>query len=123
MAVDIASDAIVHRLGGAAIVNLRLSATDARQTPPGISVLLGGTPQGAVAQMRQAFPNSKKWQKTTTVGSTTADAIRKAGFEIIPDATGRFPNHARVMHPQGLAGFSDDHLEALAKVLHETTGC
>lgn len=30
-------------------------------------------------------------------------------------------NHARVIHPQGLAGFTDENLEKLSKVFKETT--
>jgi hypothetical protein len=102
---------------------LRLSPVDRRQTPPGISVLLAGAPQQAAAQMRQAFPGSRKWQATAqTVGSSTAEAVRQAGFEIVPDPTSRFPNHARLIHPAGVAGFTDANLGALSAAFHDTTG-
>ena len=123
-AEDIAPETVVHRVGGGSLTNLRLSAIDRQQTPPGISVLLGGTPQEAAEQMRQAFPKSRKWLQTVSiVGTTTAESIRQAGFEIIPDPTSRFPNHARLIHPNGEAGFSDDNLAALAQVFQDTTGC
>jgi len=121
---EITPDTAVHRVGGGSVANLRLSLLDAQQTPPGISVLLHGTPQEAATQMRRAFPGSRKWRETAhTVGTTTAAAIREAGFDIVPDPTTRFPNHARLMHPQGVAGFADENLVTLAATFHDTVGC
>ena len=121
---EITPDTVVHRVGGGSVANLRLSPLDAQQTPPGISVLLHGTPQEAAAQMRRAFPGSRKWRETAqTVGTTTTAAIREAGFDIVPDPTTRFPNHARLMHAQGVAGFTDEHLVTLAATFHDTVGC
>ena len=106
------------------VANLRLSLLDQKEVPPGISVLLGGTPQEAAAQMRQAFPSSRKWRVTAqVVGTTTAAALRQAGFEIVPDPTSRFANHARLIHPQGTPGYTDTNLEALAQCFRNTTGC
>jgi hypothetical protein len=108
-------------VGGGNIANLRLSLLDVQQTPPGISVLLHGTPQEAAAQMQRAFPGSRKWRETAhTVGTTTVAAIREAGFDVVPDPTTRFPNHARLMHPQGVAGFTDEHLVILAATFRDT---
>jgi hypothetical protein len=74
--------------------------------------------------MRRAFPKSRKWQQTASmVGTTTAEAIRQAGFEIVPDPTSRFPNHALLIHPSGEAGFTDVNLAALSMVFSDTTGC
>jgi hypothetical protein len=74
--------------------------------------------------MRQAFPKSHKWCATAqTVGTTTAAALRQAGFEIVPDPTSRFANHARLIHPDGLSGFTDATLETLAQTFVDTTGC
>lgn len=121
---DIAPEMVVHRVGGGSIANLRLSLLEQNLTPPGISLLLGGTPQGAATQMRQAFPNSRKWRDSAhTVGTTTAVAIRQAGFELVPNPTARFPNHARLIHLSGVAGFTDANLEQLARVFHDTEGC
>jgi hypothetical protein len=108
-------------VGGGNIANLRLSLLDVQQTPPGISVLLHGTPQEAAAQMQRAFPGSRKWRETAhTVGTTTVAAIQEAGFDVVPDPTTRFPNHARLMHPQGVAGFTDEHLVILATTFRDT---
>ncbi len=121
---DISPDRLVHRIGGGSVANLRLSALDQEQAPPGISVLLDGTPREAADQMRQAFPRSRKWHATAGTGATTGAAeLRKAGFEIVPDPTTRFPNHALLIHPDGAAGFSDANLEGLARKFRETTGC
>lgn len=121
---DILPETEVHRVGGGSVANLRLSPLDAKQTPLGISVLLGGTPQAAAAQMRRAFPGSRKWRETVrTVGTTTAGALREVGFEIMPDPTTRFPNHARLIHPRGVAGFTDESLARLAATFRNTTEC
>ena len=74
--------------------------------------------------MRQAFPNSHKWRESAqTVGTTTAAAIHQAGFELVPDPTVRFPNHARLIHPSGVAGFTDTNLAQLTGVFRDTEGC
>ena len=120
---EISPDTVVHRVGGGSVANLRLSLPDAQQTPPGISVLLHGTLQEAAAQMRHAFPGLRKWRETAqTVGTTTAATIREARFDVVPDPTTRFPNHARLMHPQGVASFSDEHLVTLATTFRDTGG-
>jgi hypothetical protein len=121
---DISPETAVHRVGGGSVANLRLSPLDVKQTPPGISVLLGGTPQAAASQMRRAFPGSRKWWETAhTVGTTTAAALREVGFEIVPNPTTRFPNHAHLIHPSGNAGFTDENLAALAATFRNTMGC
>jgi hypothetical protein len=74
--------------------------------------------------MRQAFPKSRKWQAAAqTVGSTTAAAVRQAGFDIVPDPTSRFANHARLIHPNGFTGFTNASLAALSQAFRDTTGC
>lgn len=121
---DIGATTAVHRVGGGSVANLRPSALDQKQDPPGISTLLGGTPQEAADQMRKAFPRSPKWRDAThAVGTTTAGALRKVGFEIVPAPTSRFPNHARLIHPDGMEGFTDENLEMLAKTFRNTTEC
>jgi hypothetical protein len=120
---DISADTVLHRIGGSAISNLRLSVLDETLNPPGISVLLGGTPQAAANQMRAAFPRSRKWNAAHAVGTSTAAAIRGAGFELVPDPTTRFANHARLIHPAGVVGFTDENLKALAQTFQEMSGC
>jgi hypothetical protein len=121
---DIASETVAHRVGGGSIANLRLSLLEQKLIPPGISLLLGGTPQEAATQVREAFPSSRKWRESAqTVGTTTAAAIRQAGFDLVPDPTSRFPNHARLIHPRGVAGFTDTNLAQLTRAFHDTEGC
>lgn len=74
--------------------------------------------------MREAFPRSKKWKQAAgIVGTTTVASVRRAGFEVVPDPTSRFPNHARLTHPDGIAGFSAANLETLAQVFSNTREC
>lgn len=122
--MSVADDAVVHRIGGAAVDNLRLKPAEHGLTPPGISVLLGGTPQETAAQMRRVLPGSRKWARQAgTVATATAAAIRAAGFDVIPAPSGALPNHARLVHPDGAAGFTDANLAQLAGVFGTTMGC
>ena len=74
--------------------------------------------------MRHAFPKSKKWREASkTVGTTTAAALRRAGFEVVTDPTERFPNHARLIHPDNAAGFNEINLKRLAETFQDTQGC
>ncbi len=122
--MDVTPETVVHRVGGAAVDLLRLSPLDAAETPPGISVLLGGTPHEAAAAMRRAFPKSRKWMRLAgTVGTATVAAVRAAGFDVVADPTAKFPNHGRLIHPSGAAGFDDRNLGPLSQTFTETTGC
>ena len=58
---ELPGNVVVHRIGGGAIENLRLRATEKHLVPPGISVLVEGSPQEAAEQMRKAFPDSQKY--------------------------------------------------------------
>ena len=117
---EITPDTVVHRIGGGQKENLQLSSLEKELIPPGISVLLGGTAQAAAQQMRNAFPKSRKWQGSVMqVGTATVKAIRAAGFEVIMDATTRFQNHARLVHPDGVAGYTDTNLESVAQVFED----
>lgn len=119
---ELPPDTVVHRIGGGSVENLRLSAIDAQQTPPGISLLRGGMPTEAASQIRRAFPGSRKWRESANrIGTTTVAAIRRAGFDVLPDPTARFPNHVRLIHASGLAGFTDENLSILAAEFHNTT--
>jgi len=119
--LEFKGDAVFHRIGGGTLDNLRLKPAETHLRPPGFSVLSGGTPQEAARQIREAFPNAIKLHKAAeTIGSATLEAIRAAGFDVISDPTQKFPNHARVIHPQRLAGFADESLKKLSKVFKET---
>lgn len=114
-------DTLVHRVGGGSAGNLILKPQEATLNPPGISMLLCGTPREAAEAMRRQFPR-KAPRGSTIVGSTTVGQIRAAGFDVIIDATPRFPQHARLIHPQGVAGFTDDNLKRLAQCFQDHTG-
>ena len=49
--------------------------------------------------------------------------LAQAGFEIVPDPTSRFANHSRLIHPEGILGFTDANLDQLAKTFQDTMGC
>jgi hypothetical protein len=114
-------DTLVHRVGGGSATNLTLKPREAILNPPGISMLLGDKPEEAAEAMRRQFPRMAP-RGRTTVGSTTAGQIRAAGFDVIMDATPRFPQHARLVHPQGAAGFTNDNLKHLARCFQDHTG-
>lgn len=113
----------IHRIGGSIAENLRLKPAEATLDPPGISVLKAPTPGAAAEQIRAVFPRAKGLHEASkTVGSTTEEAIRSVGFEIIPNPTRKLPNHYRIIHPEGVAGFTDENLARLAEVFTNTTG-
>jgi hypothetical protein len=117
-------DTVAHRIGGSQVENLGLDPREKSLDPPGFSVLLGGTPQEAADQMRRAYPRATDLHtKAGTVGSATAASIRLAGFDVIRVPSRNLPNHGRVIHPQGVTGFSDANLARLAQCFQDTTGC
>ena len=91
--------------------------------PPGISVLLGGTPQEAAADWRAVFSKPGASAKAGIVGTADTERIRDLGFDVIPWPTPNFPNHGRLVHPtEGAAGFSAENLRKLADVFTNTAG-
>ena len=120
---NLAPNTAVHRIGGGEVGNLGLKPKERTLSPPGISILLNGTPESAAQQMRDAFPNATRLSAAAeTVGSTTIGAIQNAGFDVISAPTRHFPNHARLIHKDGVAGFSEENLERLATVFQTSTG-
>lgn len=112
-----------HRIGGASVENLRLKPREATLDPPGLSVIKAPTPGAAAQEMRAGFPKaSKLHEQAKTIGSASADAIRAAGFDVIPATTNALPNHHRVIHPEGVAGFNDENLARLSEAFVNTTG-
>lgn len=118
-----AGDRDIHRIGGGSVENLRLKPKEAALDVPGISVLKAPSPGQAAAQIRAAFRRAKGLQDAAgTVGSTTDELIRAAGFDIIPVPSQTLPNHHRIIHPNGAAGFTDENLARLAEVFANSTG-
>jgi hypothetical protein len=122
--IPVADDAVIHRIGGAGVPNLRLKPAERGLSPPGFSISIGGTADEAAAEIRALFPTSRKWALTAgTVASATAGAIRAAGFDVVRAPSAAQPDHGRIIHPAGVAGFTDANLTRLAAALVETTGC
>jgi hypothetical protein len=113
----------MHRIGGSSVENLRLKPREATLNPPGISLLHAPSPGGAARQIREAFPAADGLHEAAQViGSTTVGNIRGVGFDVIPNPTKKLPNHYRLIHPNGVAGFSDENLARLSAVFTETSG-
>ncbi len=113
----------VHRIGGASVENLRLKHREATLAVPGISVIKANTPAEAAREIRTGFPRATELHALArTVGSATEAAIRSVGFDVIPTPSSTLPNHHRIIHPEGVAGFSDDNLAQLAEAFTNTSG-
>lgn len=113
----------MHRIGGSHVDNLRLKPREAMLHPPGISLLRATSPGEAARQIRAAFPLADALHEVAQViGSTTVDNIRQAGFDVLPNPTKKLPNHYRLIHPEGVAGFNDANLARLSAVFIETSG-
>jgi hypothetical protein len=121
-ATQVAADPL-HRIGGGSIENLRLKPAEEKLSPPGISVLRLPTPGEAAAAIRVAFPRATGLHTAArTVGTVSDEVIRAMGFDVIPDPTTRLPAHHRLIHPNGVAGFTDANLARLAAAFVNTTG-
>ena len=113
----------MHRIGGSSVENLRLKPREATLHPPGISLLHAPSPREAAHQIWEAFPAADELHVAAQViGSTTVEKIRRTGFDVIPNPTKRLPNHYRLIHPAGVAGFNDENLARLSAVFTETSG-
>lgn len=113
----------IHRIGGGSVDNLRLKPREATLSPPGISVVRCDAPAEAAAQMRAAFPHATALHEAArTVGSVSVELIRGAGFDIIHKPSGTLPNHYRIIHPDGAAGFNDENLARLSEAFEDATG-
>ena len=103
--------------------NLRLKPREAILNPPGISLLQAPSPEDVARQLREAFPAADALHNAAQViASTTVDKIRQAGFEVLPNPTKRLPQHYRLIHPEGVAGFDDTNLRRLSAAFIETSG-
>jgi hypothetical protein len=122
-ATPVSGTDVIHRIGGASVENLRLKPKEAELDPPGISAIRAPTPSAAANEMRAGYPNATDLHAVaSTVGSATVDAIRAAGFDVIPARSRRLPNHQRIVHPEGASGFTDENLARLAEAFTTTSG-
>ena len=113
----------MHRIGGSRVDNFRLKPREATLNPPGISLLRAPSPGEATRQIREAFPAADVLHEAAQIiGSTTVDHIRQAGFDVLPNPTKKLPNHYRLIHPDGVAGFNEVNLARLSAVFTETSG-
>ncbi len=81
------------------------------------------TPADAAAEVRQGLPQAKRLhEQAKTIGSTTIEAIRSVGFDVIPQPSQALPNHHRIIHADGVPGFGEETLAQLASVFTNTTG-
>ena len=121
--VALAGGTAVHRLGGKALENFRLQPKEKNLNPPGISVHLGSEPVATVKQMLRIYNDPKRFSRihalAERVASSTVDQVRAVGFDVIPDPSTNFPNHGRLVHPRGIAGFDDVSLQQLASAFVE----
>jgi hypothetical protein len=123
VAASAAGKGDIHRIGGASVENLQLKPKEVQLNPPGISLLKAPMPGEAVAEMRAAYPDAAGLHEAArTVGSSTIEAIRSVGFDVIAAPSRRLPNHYRLIHPEGVAGFTDANLVRLAQVFTNTRG-
>jgi hypothetical protein len=123
MATASGSQGDIPRIGGGSIANLRVKPREAQLNPPGISVLKAATPREAAEQMRTAFPKAVALHEAAkVVGTSTMEKIRAAGFDIIADPSRKLPNHHRLIHPDGAAGFNDENLRKLRDAFTDTSG-
>ena len=103
--------------------NLRLKPREATLDPPGISLLHAPSPGEAARQMREAFPAANALHAAAqVVASATVDKIRQAGFDVFPNPTKKLPQYYRLIHPEGVGGFTDANLLRLSAVFSETSG-
>jgi len=110
-----------HRIGGGSVDNLRLKPREERLRQPGISVIEAKTAQEAAQRIRQAFPKAMELHEAgKTVGSTTETQIIDAGFAIIAAPTRNLPGHHRIIHPEGLPGFTEANLKKLSEAFRKT---
>src|SRR5262245_9173572 len=114
---------MLHRIGGGSVENLALKPAEAALGVPGLPLLGAYRPGEAASAIRAVFPKARRLHAAAgIIGSTTAEAIRATGFDVIPDPTATFPNHHRLIHPDGAAGFGDANLTRLADAFTNSTG-
>jgi RHS repeat-associated protein len=108
----------INRIGGGDASNLALKEAEKSLKPPGISVLTGEDADAVAEAFRKAFPNAE----FDTIGTATVAEVREAGFDVIEWGTKNLPNHARLIHPDGVEGFSAENLDELSKKF-KNKGC
>ena len=71
--------------------------------------------------MRREFGDSKKWKrKGRIVATASAAGISATGFAVIEFPTHTLPNHGRIIHTDGIDGFTDENLQRLSEIFTTT---
>jgi len=108
----------LYRIGGGDVSNLGLKPTEAGLNPPGISVIRANSAEEAGNIMKEAFPKATNLHADIDAGkiaAITSDEIKEVGFDVIHNPTNRIGDtHARLIHPEGAAGFNPENLEKLS---------
>jgi hypothetical protein len=121
---EVVANRDIHCIGGSSVENLRLKPPELKLDVPGISVLKCSSARDAAEQIRSTLKKAKRLHEAAKIiGSTTEDLIRSAGFDIVPAPSRTLPNHYRIIHADGAAGFTDENLARLALVFVNTEGC
>lgn len=121
--MELTGDTLVFRVGGGAAENLRLKSTERRLQPPGISVVMAGSARELGDYIRRSLSQMTRLVEASAVmGRATVAAVREAGFDVIALPTSNFPAHARLPHPSGVAGFTDENLVLLARAFTDEPG-
>jgi hypothetical protein len=71
--------------------------------------------------MRGEFKGSRKWKRLGgIVATSTAGKVAEAGFVVFEVPTHTLPNHGRIIHPDGIEGFTEDNLARLCEAFTKT---
>ncbi|NVK65942.1 MAG: RHS domain-containing protein, partial [Flavobacteriales bacterium] len=124
-------DTKLYRVGGGDVGNLGFNDREIKAInrgqldPPGISLIRANSAEEAGNIMKAAFPKATGLHQSIDSGNiaeTTAKKIREAGFDVIHDPTKRLGDaHARLIHPNGVDGFSDANKSNLSSKFN--SGC
>jgi hypothetical protein len=102
---------------------IRSGSVQVTETPATSAAASSNEAYQGVAQMKTAFPRATGLhEQAKTAGATNVAKIREAGFDVIPDPTKKFPNHGRVVHPQGAQGFNDENLARRSQAFKNKEG-
>lgn len=86
-------------------------------------MLKSSSPSQAAINIRKALEDATDLHEAAkTIGSITIELVRSVGFDVMPNPSKRIPNHHRIVHPDGIAGFSEENLARLSDVFTNTTG-
>ena len=112
----------IHRIGGASVENLRLKPRSGPRRPRDLRHR-APTAKVAANEMRTGLPKAKgapRGGENHRLDHGRSDSQRRLRYH--PHGLHALPNHHRIIHPEGVAGFNDENLARLAEVFVNTTG-